>query len=194
MWRKPLGTGNKKVNITFKQEVKLLGLQAWGSAHGAPDADAGTGHQPVQGSRQEQSRVQKSGFIMLHHTLNGDWKSCSVWLKGAGRGIKVRWYTTHMIQKFQVRKLTPKCVHDHPYPCGLAEAMYVEPNLQHLQRGSEHRVTNHKKIDGRKENKQEERTREQFERECKINTFKVCKEIKQTKGKNIQQRQICRRT
>lgn len=78
MWRKPLGTGNKKVNITFKQEVKLLGLQAWGSAHGGPDADAGTGHQPVQGSRQEQSRVQKSGFIMLHHTLSGDWKSCSV--------------------------------------------------------------------------------------------------------------------
>lgn len=38
--------------------------------------------------------------------------------------------------------------------------------------------------DGRKkqEEKQEKGNREQFERECIINTFKVCKEIKHTKG------------
>lgn len=35
----------------------------------------------------------------------------------------------------------------------------------------------------KQENKKEEKTREQFQRECIINTFKVCKEIEYTKEK-----------
>lgn len=103
-------------NAISKQKAKLCGLQAWASANHSPDTDPNTEPQPMPGSGQEQSPLQKLGSKELHHTLNGGWKSFSV---TQGKRIKVRYYTTQGVSTTIL------------IPVALAEAMNIQPNLQH---------------------------------------------------------------
>lgn len=85
----------------------------------------------------------------------------------------------------------PKCARDHPDPCGPGrDNEHPTQPTAHLQSTTLSKnglmaPSGKQCEDGwnKQENKQEERTREQFQRECIINTFKVCKEIKHTRGK-----------